>query len=341
MGGTLAGPYGAGGGLIVGLIAGLLTADSHYGKIQNQIQKEEQKDKDLEAQLEQEIERQRQLEAELEKDVAAGEPQGSEPAKKVVATDSDRAVTNGGGSTPVSSGTPSVEKTATPTKPSSQQTEPTPEETMSAELKDQIGALASLGEKQLSSGIPPPKVKSVVRRDINQDGSADLWIYYDPEKPGEVKRQEEDTNWDGSVDTWSYFTDGKLVRRQLDTNGNGTADKFFHYENESLAREERDEQGKGKPNYRAWYTAGHLTKIEKDLNQDGEIDLWIQYDPNQDREVIAKEERDLNSNGEVDVWSYFENGRLVRRDVSTVGLDYLLKQEKALPDSASATTPKG
>jgi hypothetical protein len=266
--------------------------------------------------------------------------QGSEPTEKAKAADSDLAVADADPETPSSAGVPSVEDSTPPAKTSTLEPPPTPEETISAEVKDQIGALASLGEKQASSEIPPPSVKTVVRRDVNKDGSADLWIYYDPQNPGEVKRQEEDTNWDGSVDTWSYFTDGKLVRRQLDTNRDGNADKVFYYENESLAKEERDEKGEGQPNYRAWYTDGRVTKVEKDLNQDGKMDVWIYYDPDQDREVIVKEERDLNSNGGVDVWSYYEDGRLVRRDVSTVGLDYLLKQGKGLPDSTPTSTPK-
>ncbi|MCH8055950.1 MAG: hypothetical protein IH857_07355, partial [Deltaproteobacteria bacterium] len=67
MGGSIAGPYGAGGGLIIGLITGLFTADAHYAELNAQIQSEQAKDKELEAQIEQEIERQRELEAQLEK----------------------------------------------------------------------------------------------------------------------------------------------------------------------------------------------------------------------------------------------------------------------------------
>jgi len=278
------------------------------------------------------------MEAQLEKDVEALDSQGSEPTAK--AADSDQTVAKADPETHSSAAAPSVGDPTHPAKTSTPQSPPTPEETMPAEVKDQIGALASLGKKQVSSEIPPPSIKTVVRRDINKDGTTDLWIYYDPENPGEVKRQEE-ANWDGSVDTWSDFTDGKLVRRGLDTNGDGKADKFFYYENESLAKVERDENGEGQPNYRAWYTNGRLAKVEKDLNQDGKMDLWIYYDTNQDREVMVKEERDLNSNGGVDVWSYYEDGRLMRRDVSAVGLDYLLKQEKGLPDSPPTSTPKG
>src|SRR5215510_14685923 len=43
MGGSIAGPYGAGGGLIIGLLAGLFTADAHYGDMNRQIYTEQQK----------------------------------------------------------------------------------------------------------------------------------------------------------------------------------------------------------------------------------------------------------------------------------------------------------
>jgi len=50
---------------------------------------------------------------------------------------------------------------------------------------------------------------------------------------------------------------------------------------------------------------------------------------------VIKEERDLNGDGVADLWSYYENGRLVRRDVSAIGLEILAKQEQ-LPAPAAA-----
>jgi len=51
----------------------------------------------------------------------------------------------------------------------------------------------------------------------------------------------------------------------------------------------------------------------------------------------VKEERDLNGDGIVDLWTYYEGGRIIRRDVSALGLDLLSKQEQ-LP--AAAADPK-
>jgi hypothetical protein len=58
------------------------------------------------------------------------------------------------------------------------------------------------------------------------------------------------------------------------------------------------------------------------------MSLWVYYDTAKEGEVVSKEERDLNGDGVADLWSYYENGRLVRRDVSAIGLELLSKQEQ-------------
>ena len=52
---------------------------------------------------------------------------------------------------------------------------------------------------------------------------------------------------------------------------------------------------------------------------------------------MLKEERDLNGDGIADMWSYYENGRLARRDVSAAGLEILAKKDQ-LPASAAELT---
>ena len=310
MGGSIAGPFGAGGGLILGLIFGLTTADSHYAELNAQIQSEQAKDKELETQIEQEIERQRELEAQLEK---VGDLSDQKEGEKL--------------------------------QPAQGAIKETKNETKIDNKKEDLSTLASLDKKKISPTPPSSPFKNVKIRDINQDGVPDLWIYYNPRKPGEIIRQEEDTNGDGRVDTWSAFHEGKLVRREVDTQGNGRPDTVYYYEDDKIAREERDENGDGRPSFRAMYQDGHLARVEKDIDRDGKIDLWITYDTNQTEEVIIKEERDLNSDGAVDLWSYYEGGRLVRRDVSAVGLEHLSKQEKnpevAPPHHLSPPLPKG
>lgn len=305
IGGAIAGPYGAGGGLIIGLITGLLTADSHHAQVNAQIQAEQAKDKELEAQIERELALQRELEGKLGK---PGDP--SLPQRKDETAIAQRP----------------IKETKTETN---------------VPKKEEPVSLASLGKKEIPSLPSGSPFKNVEIRDTNGDGIPDLWIYYNPLKPGEIVRQEEATKGDGKVNAWSYFNGGKLVRREVDTKGTGRPDIVYYYEDDKLAREERDENGDGHVSFRAVYQNGRLARVEKDTNGDGEIDLWVYYDTTKDGEVILKEERDLNGDGAIDLWSYYENGRLVRRDVSAVGLQYLSEQEKPPPEASSLALPKG
>jgi hypothetical protein len=301
MGGSIAGPYGAGGGLVIGLLTGLFTADSHYGQINNQIHTEQKKDQQLEAAIEQELARQRELENQL----------ATAPA-------------------PSAEAVPTVEPVSTP---GNARQGPSSNTSLAAKGREESSKLASLPKPPVAQS-PPSPFKNVEVRDINGDDVPDLWVYYDPQKPGEVIRQEEASKADGRVDTWSYFKDGKMVRREVDTKQLGRPDTVYFYDNEKIAREERDESGRGSMSYRATYQDGRLAKVERDSSGAGRADLWIYYDAQSDGEIVLKEERDLNGDGIPDLWSYFENGRVVRRDVSAVGLEILSKKEQ-LPASSA------
>jgi hypothetical protein len=186
--------------------------------------------------------------------------------------------------------------------------------------------------------VAPTPFKNVEVRDINGDGVPDLWIYHNPQKPGEIMRQEEASKGDGRVDTWSYFKDGKLVRREVDTKGLGKPDTSYYYANDQIAREERDETGEGRVTYRATYENGRLARVEKDAERTGRMNLWLYYDTAKDGEIVIKEERDLNGDGVADLWSYYDNGRLARRDVSAAGLEVLSKREQ-MPATAADIKP--
>ena len=302
MGASIAGPYGAGVGLVFGGLMGLFTADAHYAQLNAQIQTEHAKDKELEAQLERELARQRALDAQV-----------------------------------AMAGTPASQASVTPvvSKPV-----PASAEVPGSQKRDGIGAQASLKKPDNSPAPAAPGFKNVEVKDINQDGIPDLWVYYNPTRPGEIVRQEEDTNADGRVDTWSTFADGKLARRELDSNGDGRPDIVYLYENEIIAVEERDEQGKGRSTFRAYYQNGRVVKVERDTDGDSKLDLWVYYDAEKNGEVVLKEEKDLNGDGVADLWSFYEGGQLVRRDLSAAGLEVMSKLEKRdffLPPEAPAT----
>jgi hypothetical protein len=301
MGGSIGGPYGAGGGLVIGLITGLVTADAHYGQINNQIYTEQKKDQQLEAAIEQELARQRDLENQIAG--VAAPPAGTGPVA------------------------PSASANSPAQKPAATQTP------AAAERSRDNSTVAALTKPPAA----PVPFKNVEVRDINGDGIPDLWIYYNPLKPGEIIRQEEASQADGRVNTWSYFKDGTLVRREVDTRQSGRPDTVYFYEHDKIVREERDETGQGTMTYRALYQNGRRAKVERDSSGGGRTDLWIYYDADRDGEIVVKEERDLNGDGIPDLWSYYENGHLARRDVSAVGLEILSKKDQLPAPSAELT----
>jgi hypothetical protein len=301
MGGSFAGLYGAGGGLVLGLLAGLFTASAQEAQLNNQIQTEQAKDKDLEAKVEEELERQRKLENLVGSSVASSAAEPSPLASSQKATADSVKSTN-----------PPVNENSSPV------------------------ALAALEKKLPAGSSPRAPFKNVEVKDINGDGIPDLWIYYNPLKPGEIVRQEESTHWDGKVDSWSYFKEGSLVRREVDTKGRGASDTVYYYDNDQMVREERDERGIGYATLRVLYQSGRRAKLEEDSSGSGKIDHWIYYDTSADGEVMLKEERDLNGDGIVDLWAHYQNGRLVRQDVSAVGMEVLSKQDR-LPVSSPET----
>jgi hypothetical protein len=303
MGGSIFGPYGAGGGLVIGLLTGLITADSHYGQVNNQIYTEQKKDQQLEAAIEQELARQRDLEDQIATAAA-----------------------------PSSAAATTVEPVAAKHRSPQQ---PAPLQPPTSRASDNTG-LAALTKPSVVATAPSP-FKNVEVRDVNGDGAPDLWIYYNPQRAGEIIRQEEATQADGRVDTWSYFKDGKMVRREVDTRQSGRADAVYFYDGDKLVREERDETGRGDMTYRAMYQDGRLAKVERDSSGGGRVDLWVYYDAGSEGEIVVKEERDLNGDGVPDLWSYYENGRLARRDVSAVGLEILSKKDQLPAPSAEFT----
>jgi hypothetical protein len=200
--------------------------------------------------------------------------------------------------------------------------------TVSADAPGSIVA-ASLTKPVQPSAVAAP-FKNVEVKDLNNDGIADLWIYYHPQNPGEVLRQEEASKLDGRVDTWSYFREGKLVRRDVANHGHGRPDTVYYYDEQTMVREERDEAGQGRITYRADYQDGRVARVERATRGSGRTDVWITYDTSKDGEIVLKEERDLDGDGLPDLWSHYNGGRLVRRDLNNVGIELLSKDETPL-----------
>jgi hypothetical protein len=158
--------------------------------------------------------------------------------------------------------------------------------------------------------------KIVLRtEDTNHDGRPDLRIAYGA---GEVATQKiVDTNYDGRDDAFFRYADGTLSYEERDLNEDGRVDRRVEYEGRSRLRDLEDTDGQGEWDVWTYYDASAKpNRVEKDTNADGAVDLWEFYDgPDAAQMVIVKRDEDLDKDGSVDISSYYEQGRLTRREV--------------------------
>ena len=182
--------------------------------------------------------------------------------------------------------------------------------------------------------------------DRNYDGAIDAWTTYEN---GVVVARELDENGDGKPDVWEKYANGRMTRREVDRKGDGKADAFYLFEGDSLVEERHDTQHNGTIDLVVYYQNRKRVRSEEDQSHHGHIDTWTYYsvtDGGQEvvarierdtkgkgkpdtfetfaqqngKTVIVKREEDTNGDGKIDVTSYFENGKLVRREVADPAL---------------------
>jgi hypothetical protein len=108
--------------------------------------------------------------------------------------------------------------------------------------------------------------------DINFDGRRDVWIYYDDS--GNRKMEEMDLDFDGKIDLVTIRQGGKVTRQEMDTDFDGKADIWKYYADDKISRLDRDSNHDGKIDYWEYYEGGALHRIGYDKNGDGRVDVW-------------------------------------------------------------------
>jgi len=182
--------------------------------------------------------------------------------------------------------------------------------------------------------------------DRNYDGTIDAWTTY---QNGVVVARELDENGDGKPDVWEKYANGRMTRREVDRKGDGKPDAFYLFEGDSLVEERHDTQHNGNIDLVVYYQNRKRVRSEEDQNHDGRIDTWTYYTvadggnevvsrierdakgkgkpdtfetfaQQNGKTVIVKREEDTNGDGKIDITSYYENGKLVRREVADPAL---------------------
>jgi hypothetical protein len=128
--------------------------------------------------------------------------------------------------------------------------------------------------------------KNVVTYDLNHDTRPDVWRMYKTEDEGGTKVEfltckqvdfDHDTRKDWVV---AYNRKGNPLFERADFDYDGKWDMSAIYDTKtaSLAEVERDTDFDGKFDVKEVYdSAGSLTSVRKDRNNDGSPDLWEQY----------------------------------------------------------------
>ena len=177
--------------------------------------------------------------------------------------------------------------------------------------------------------------------DRDYDGKMDAWSTY---RGGQLVTREIDANGDGVPDTFERYAGARMTSREVDRNHDGKRDAFYEYQNDSLLAERHDTDYDGQIDFVVQYKDRRRVASEEDADKDGRTDTWTRYGPDGDEDVIvrverdqsgdgkpdtfeaytrkngqtviAKREEDKNGDGVVDIISIYEDGKLVRREIS-------------------------
>lgn len=194
----------------------------------------------------------------------------------------------------------------------------------------------------------------LVRQDEDSrlDGQMDTWTYYEN---GHPIRKESDTNRDGRVDLWAFYDGaGDVVRTEADTDHDQHRDRVISYAHGEMVEEQRYSRGQKSPRFITTYAngqpsrqeedtdgdgrldrvteydgGGHITKVSRDASDRGAFGVVAHYEP--ETGAVLREEEDLNGDKMVDVISYYQKGRLVRREFFDLPEVASLKSAAQLP----------
>jgi tetratricopeptide (TPR) repeat protein len=174
---------------------------------------------------------------------------------------------------------------------------------------DLLAALAVLEEDRT------PPASDQARAAYAPDGSVLAYYYFSAAREIPVLR-EEDTNGDGAPDRWILYEGG--ARREVweDGRGAGRPDVrlVFAEGGDPLERIEFDPEGSGHPRRVFLYADGALSAEARDTTGDGVLDRTDRFD---ERGQLRLREEDVDGDGAVDLRSFYRDGRLERREVTS------------------------
>jgi hypothetical protein len=104
--------------------------------------------------------------------------------------------------------------------------------------------------------------------DLNHDGHADLFEYFD--KAGQLRRREFDFDDNGVVNQIDSFEGGKLATRLLDTSNQGRIDTWDTFDPATGARVKRERDATGDGRIDQWWTYEGADKVTIAMDRNGD-----------------------------------------------------------------------
>jgi len=96
------------------------------------------------------------------------------------------------------------------------------------------------------------------------------------------------------------------------------------YENRVRVRSEEDRDKDGTMDtWTTWAVVDGeevVARVERDENGDGQPNVFEEYRTVDGETALARREKDVNADGEIDITSVYEDGKLVRREVTDPAL---------------------
>ncbi|MBW2712787.1 MAG: hypothetical protein JRC77_03465 [Deltaproteobacteria bacterium] len=196
---------------------------------------------------------------------------------------------------------------------------------------------------------PATRFRIRMEEDRNYDGRLDAWSSYaaalataTSESP--LQHRLLDDNEDGLADRWELYEADHMATLEIDRDGDGRVDLRMSYKIDFIDKEEHDTNGDGQMDRFVSYRKGQRHKVLEDRNHNGQVDTWITYRSINGKELVAhiamdKENRgkpnyfetyaprsdgsstlklreeDLDYDGEINITSFYENGKLKRRQI--------------------------
>ena len=156
-------------------------------------------------------------------------------------------------------------------------------------------------EERLSDGT------LLLKFDVNQDGSPDVWKYFLEESSKEdatvltrrLLKKEVDVNYDGTKNVIRTYTEEQTLKEEeVDVDLNGKIDIINYFDNGILAKKDLFDEAEKKVTTRFYDDRNQVVRVEKDTNGDSSIDYWEYYEAG----VLDRIGRDLDGDGRADTW---------------------------------------